>query len=242
MRHNPYVNMKSWDFGVDWPIIRQVFVIGVPASLQMIVTSLSGVLIISLVNRYGTDVTAAFGIGMQIDMIAILPAISIGMAVTSIAGQNLGAGRFDRVSAALRVSLLFSVAIAVLCTLVLALFPYQIGSLFLRESVERARVLSGVADYYRWMAWTFPCFAVMFTLQGVLRGAGDTVSLLVLAFAAFIAIRIPLAYWLADSRGYSQNGIWMAMFFSAVAGAGLSWAYYAAGRWKKMKVLKRGGL
>jgi putative MATE family efflux protein len=242
MRHNPYVNIRSWDFALDWPIIRQVFIIGVPASLTMIVTSLAGVLIISLVNTYGTDVTAGFGIGMQIDMMAILPSISIGMAVTSVAGQNLGARKLDRVAATLRVSLLFSLAIAVAGSAVLALFPREIGTLFLRESAERAVVLERVAAYYRWCAFVFPCYAAMFAVQGVLRAAGDTIALLVLAIVSLIAVRIPLAHLLAGRMGLAQNGIWMAILFSSLFGVAISWAYYSVGRWKKLQVLSKRGV
>ena len=51
--------------------------------------------------------------------------------------------------------------------------------------------------YYHWMAFIFPCYAVVFSIQGVLRSAGDTMALLVLSFLAMFVIRIPLAYVLA---------------------------------------------
>ena len=124
LRFNPYINMRNWDYSLDWRIIREVFVIGVPASLQMIVVSLAGVIIIALVNRYGTSVTAAFGIGMQIDMLATIPFISIGMAATTIAGQNLGAQKMERVFQTLRVSVYFGLAVALVCTAVLFIFPH----------------------------------------------------------------------------------------------------------------------
>jgi Na+-driven multidrug efflux pump len=96
-----------------------------------------------------------------------------------------------------------------------------------------------VAGYYRWIAFAFPCFAVMFTLQGILRGAGDTMALLALAFVSQIGIRAPLAYWLSGKTGLAEHGIWIAMLVSAVIGTALSFAYYAGGRWKKMKALAR---
>ncbi|MCK7507434.1 MAG: MATE family efflux transporter [Desulfobacterales bacterium] len=166
LRFNPYINMRNWDYSLDWHIIREVFVIGVPASLQMIVVSLAGVIIIALVNRYGTSVTAAFGIGMQIDMLATIPFISIGMAATTIAGQNLGAQKMERVFQTLRVSVYFGLAVALVCTAVLFIFPHYIGGIFLKESAESARVLNIVRDYYHWMAFIFPCFAVIFAIQG----------------------------------------------------------------------------
>jgi putative MATE family efflux protein len=237
LRFNPYINMRNWDYSLDWHIIREVFVIGVPASLQMIVVSLAGVIIIALVNRYGTVVTAAFGIGMQIDMLATIPFMSIGMAATTIAGQNLGAQKLDRVFHTLRISMYFGLAIGFICTAVLLLFPQYIGAIFLAPSAENARVLMVVRDYYRWLAFIFPCFAVIFAIQGVLRSAGDTMALLALSFIAMFIIRIPLAYGLAGPGGFQQDGIWMAMVMSSALAVGLNWLYYKKGPWKKKRLL-----
>jgi len=237
LRFNPYVNMQNWDYRLDWRIIREVFVIGVPASLQMMVVSLAGVIIISLVNRYGTAVTAAFGIGMQIDMLATIPFMSIGMAVTTIAGHNLGARKLDRVFQTLRVSVWFGLLVAFACTVVLLIFPHDIGAIFLKESLEKARVLDTVRDYYRWMAFIFPCFAVIFAIQGVLRSAGDTLALMGLSFIAMFVIRIPLAYFLAGPIGLKQDGIWMAMLSSSALAVFLNWLYFRYGPWKKRRIL-----
>lgn len=237
LRFNPYVHMRHWDFTLDWRIIREVFVIGVPASLQMMVVSLAGVIIISLVNTYGTAVTAAFGIGMQIDMLATIPFMSIGMAATTIAGQNLGARKLDRVLQTLRISVCFGLAVALVCTAALLIFPQDIGALFLKEAVENARVLHVVREYYHWMAFIFPCFAVIFAIQGVLRSAGDTMALLTLSFIAMFVLRIPLAYLLAGPGGFQQDGIWMAMLFSSALAAGLNWLYFKRGPWKKRRII-----
>ena len=238
LQYNPYINMRSWDYSLDWRIIRQVFIIGVPASLQMIVVSLAGVFILSLVNHYGANVTAAFGIGMQIDMLATIPFMSIGMAASSIAGQNLGAKRFDRVFATLRTSIFLGLAIALVCTLALFIFSKPIGSIFLKESADSAAVLNVVRDYYRWIAFIFPCFAVIFAIQGVLRSAGDTVALLVLSFIAMFIIRVPLAYWLSGPANFGQDGIWMAILTSSALAVFLNWLYYKSGRWKKKRLLE----
>lgn len=237
LRFNPYINMRNWDYSLDWHIIREVFIIGVPASLQMIVVSLAGVIIIALVNRYGTSVTAAFGIGMQIDMLATIPFISIGMAATTIAGQNLGAQKMERVFQTLRVSVYFGLAVALVCTAVLFIFPHYIGGIFLKESAESARVLNIVRDYYHWIAFIFPCFAVIFAIQGVLRSAGDTMALMALSFIAMFVIRIPLAYSLAGPGGFKQDGIWMAMLMSSALAVGLNWLYFKKGPWKKKRLL-----
>ncbi len=237
LRFNPYIDMSKWDYSLDWHIIREVFVIGVPASLQMMVFNLSIVIIAALVNRYGTAVTAAFGIGMQIDMLAAIPFISIGMAATTIAGQNLGAQKIERVFETLRISVYFGLAVALVCTAVLFAFPQYIGAIFLKESAESARVLAIVSEYYHWMAFIFPCFAIIFAIQGVLRSAGDTMALFALSFIAMFVIRIPLAYGLAGPGGFRQDGIWMAMVMSSVLAVVLNWLYYKKGPWKKKRLL-----
>lgn len=239
LRFNPYINMRNWDYSLDWRIIREVFVIGVPASLQMIVVSLAGVIIIALVNRYGTVVTAAFGIGMQIDMLATIPFMSIGMASTTIAGQNLGAQKLDRVFETLRISVYFGLTLGLVCTVILLLFPHYIGAVFLKESVENTKVLNIVREYYQWIAFIFPCFAVIFAIQGVLRSAGDTMALLGLSFIAMFVIRIPLAYGLAGPGGFQQNGIWMAMLMSSALAVILNWLYFKKGPWKKKRLLRQ---
>ncbi len=237
VRYNPYINMRNWDYSLDWGIIKQVFVIGVPASLQMIVVSLAAVIIVTLVNGYGTAVTAAFGIGMQVDMLATIPFMSIGMAATTIAGQNLGGQKPDRVFKTLRTSIYFGLAIGGVCAVVLFFFSHEIGSVFLKESTQSAQVLNYVRGYYHWMAFIFPCYAVIFSIQGVLRSAGDTMALLVMSFLAMFVIRIPLAYVLAGPGGFKQDGIWIAIVTSSALAAILNWLYYRRGTWLNRRII-----
>ncbi|HPL96534.1 MAG TPA: MATE family efflux transporter [Smithellaceae bacterium] len=237
VRYNPYINMRNWDYSLDWGIIKQVFVIGVPASLQMIVVSLAAVIIVTLVNGYGTAVTAAFGIGMQVDMLATIPFMSIGMAATTIAGQNLGGQKPDRVFKTLRTSIYFGLAIGGVCAVVLFFFSREIGSVFLKESTQSAQVLNYVRGYYHWMAFIFPCYAVIFSIQGVLRSAGDTMALLVMSFLAMFVIRIPLAYVLAGPGGFKQDGIWIAIVTSSALAAILNWLYYRRGTWLNRRII-----
>ncbi len=83
-------------------MIRTLITKGVPMGLQLIVLSLSGVLMITLVNRFGTDTTAAYGATLQIWQYVQMPAFAIGMAVSSMAAQNVGAQKWDRVRAIAR--------------------------------------------------------------------------------------------------------------------------------------------
>jgi len=120
---------------------------------------------------------------------------------------------------------------------VLFFFSREIGSVFLKESAQSAQVLNYVRGYYHWMAFIFPCYAVIFSIQGVLRSAGDTMALLVMSFLAMFVIRIPLAYVLAGPGGLKQDGIWIAIVTSSALAAILNWLYYRRGTWLNRRII-----
>jgi Na+-driven multidrug efflux pump len=161
------------------------------------------------------------------------------MAATTLAGQHLGAERPERVFETLRVSVYFGLALALATAAQLLIFPQEIGSLFLKASAEKGRVLVLLRDYYRWMAFIFPCFAITFAIQGVLRSAGDTMALLALSFLSMFVARIPLAYLLAGPLGFRQDGIWMAILFSGLLAVVVNWLYFAYGPWRRRRLLVR---
>ena len=92
----------------------------------------------------------------KICIAAAIPAISIGIAATTVSGQNLGAQKMDRVFQTLKISIYYALAIAAVVTLLLFIFPYQIGAIFLKQSPDHARVLNFVHGYYLGMAFIFP--------------------------------------------------------------------------------------
>ncbi|HXN80042.1 MAG TPA: MATE family efflux transporter, partial [Steroidobacteraceae bacterium] len=94
---------------VDWSVVATLVRKGVPMSAQMLVLSLSGVLMITLVNRFGVDTTAAFGAALQIWNYIQMPAFAVGMGMSAMTAQNVGAGKWDRVTRIARVGVLYSV-------------------------------------------------------------------------------------------------------------------------------------
>jgi putative MATE family efflux protein len=236
-RRTPDLDMRRWDFRPDFALIRRIFAIGVPASLQMIVVSVSGVLLLSFVNRFGTDATAAFGIAMQIDQLAFLPSMSIGIAATSMAGQNLGRGLLVRTERILNTSLLMAVGIAAVFTILTLFFSRPLGNLFLKPDQDTDVVLGMLASYYKWISWTYLAYAAMFTYQGIVRGAGVTMPLLLMTTLALLALRIPMAWWFSQHSSLGIDGIWMAMLVSMGLAVILSGLYYKFGKWREKKPL-----
>jgi putative MATE family efflux protein len=222
-----------WDFTVDWAIIKKILIIGLPSSFQMMVTSFSGTMIMSLVNTFGTNVTAAYGIGMQADGIAFVPAMTISIAISTMVGQNLGVEKYHRVKEIFAVASKLAVGIGCALCAFAFFFPHAIASLF----TTNQDVLVYVTPYFRIVSFSYITFAIMFSLQGVVRGAGDTMVMLIFSLIALIIIRVPLAYYLAHHTLLAERGIWTSILASTFVGIILSYGYYRSGRWMRVKIL-----
>src|SRR6201987_5495658 len=114
----------------DWSVVATLVRKGLPMSAQMLVLSLSGVLMITLVNRFGVDTTAAFGAALQIWNYIQMPAFAVGMAVSAMTAQNVGAAKWDRVTTIARVGVLYSVLLTGSIVLVIELLNTQVFGLF----------------------------------------------------------------------------------------------------------------
>jgi putative MATE family efflux protein len=234
LRKHPVLNVHNWDFTPDFEIVKKIFSIGIPISFQMVIMSLSGIFIISLVNGFGPHVMAAYGIGMRLDQLSFLPAMAIGMSVSSMVAQNLGAKKHERVAEILNLSLIISVVFSLFFFVIIYGFPKTVASIFTKEQ----SVIAFTVEYIKIVSFTYFTFAVMFVLQGVVRGAGDTMVMLVMTFIAIIVVRYPLSLWLSKTA-LKENGIWFGILASTMIGLIMNYFYYKSGRWKKMTVLPK---
>jgi putative MATE family efflux protein len=232
-RRNPLFDVRRWEYVIDWSIIGKIFTIGIPASLQMIVTSLSAAVIVALVNRFGPIITAAYGIGAQADQLAFLPSMTISIAISSMAAQNLAAGKHDRAQKILWVSAALSMAIAVVSFCVMFFAPRIIASLFTKDKA----VIDHAAAYFHIVSFTYLTFALLFSFQGIVRASGDTMAMLIITVISIVIFRVPLAWALSTFTALHEKGIWAAMVASTVVGLALNYWYYASGRWRRLRIV-----
>lgn len=240
LRKHPLLNIHIWDFTLDMEITKKIFLIGIPISFQMIVISLSGILIVSLVNTFGPEVTAAYGIGLRLDQLSLLPAMAIGMSVSSMASQNLGAQKYDRVKELFYLSVAASLLLSFFFFILIYGFPGMVSSIFTKEQ----SVIAYAVEYIRTVSFTYFLFSIIFVLQGIVRGAGDTMYMSLFTFISVVLIRYPLALILAKSS-LKEKGIWVGILVSAILGLLMNYLYYESGRWKNKIVIspkERGGI
>src|SRR5262249_55826006 len=152
--------------GIDVPTLRTLLSKGVPIGLSIVLASASMVAMITLVNRNGSDVTAAYGACFQLWNYIQMPAFALGSAVSSMAAQNIGAGRSDRVEAIIRTGVLFSIA---LTGLLVALVSWSAGPAFSVFLGGELRIIDMARHIHNVVSWSFVLFGVYFVLSSVVR-------------------------------------------------------------------------
>src|ERR1700761_4034509 len=129
-RHPLVLHRDEWSLlRLDWEINATLIKKGIPMSAQMLVLSLSGLLMISIVNRFGVDTAAAYGATIQLWNYIQMPAFAVGMAVSSMAAQNVGARKWDRVASIARVGVLYATLLTGAATALLEILNRRAYSL-----------------------------------------------------------------------------------------------------------------
>jgi len=216
----------------DLPIVRALVVKGVPMGLQMVLISLAMIAMMTMVNGFGTATTAGYGAALQLWTYVQMPAMAIGAACSSIAAQNVGARRWDRVESTAWTGVACNFLLTGALIVPLILLDRWTLALFLpagSDSLEVARHLNHIA------VWSFLFFGVTFVLSGVIRSTGAVIPpLLILAFSLW-GIRVPFAELLQPRLG--ADAIWWSFPVSATCAMLMSLAYYRWGGWRKAHML-----
>jgi putative MATE family efflux protein len=216
---------------IDRKILKALIVKGVPMGLQMIVMSSSAIVMIALVNRFGSETTSAFGAGLQIWNYVQMPAMAIGMAVSSMAAQNVGAKRWDRVSKIAGAGVVYSVSMTGgLALIILLLNRYALG-LFLTD----ANAIAIGEHINQTVIFSFTFFGVSMVLSGVVRSTGAVVPPLVILFVSLWLFRIPFAWGMLPR--WHADAIWWSFPVASVLAAMMSAAYYRFGGWRKARMM-----
>ncbi|HXW74352.1 MAG TPA: MATE family efflux transporter [Steroidobacteraceae bacterium] len=216
---------------VNWPLVGTLVRKGIPMSAQMLVLSLSGVLMITLVNRFGVDTTAAFGAALQIWNYIQMPAFAVGMAVSAMTAQNVGAGKWERVTRIARVGVLYSVLLTGSIVLVIELLNTVVFGLFLPAG---SSALAIAAHMNRIVTSSFIFFGISLTLFGVVRATGAVIAPLVILTIALLLVRFPLAQVFLPR--YQIDAVWWSFPISSLLAAVLAVLYYRYGGWRSMRL------
>ena len=227
MRMSEHFDLNRSTIKLDKAIATQIITIGVPSGITQAIMSMSMMVVQSLTNSMGEMVIAANVIVMRVDGFAMMPNFTFGQALSVYTGQNVGAGKWDRVQKGVRQGCLLAQAVSIALVVVLLFFGKYLFAIF----TTTASLIDLANGMMRILAVGYVAVSVTQVLGGVMRGCGDTVTPMWISILYTIALRLPLAYILAHftssaefpnghpfSLSFSLLTAWiMGMIFSVIA-------------------------
>ena len=216
---------------IDGQLLLGVLRIGMPTGVQMIVVSISSLVLLSLVNSYGSAATAAYGAVNQVVAYVQFPAISIAITASILGAQAIGAGREATLGAIARTGLVMNL----LLTGTLVLLGYLFSRPLMGVFITSAPVIEVAQTLLHIMLWSMVVFGMASVLSGVMRASGSVLVPTGIAIACIVFVEIPAAWLLSHRIGL--NGVWMAYPINFCAMLLLQTAYYR-GVWRKKPIRK----
>lgn len=228
-------------FELKWKYIRlfkshvkNIIRLGVPSGLTQAIMSMSMLVVQSLTNSFGEMFIAANVIVMRVDGFAMMPNFSFGTAMTTYAGQNVGAGKYDRVVKGARQGTAIAVGTAAVIVVLILAFGRQLMQIF----TDTPELVSLSMNMMRILAVGYIAVAVTQALSGVMRGAGDTMTPMWISMVSTVLIRVPLAYglvYLTKTPQLPQGEracLFVSLVISWVLGALITGIFYKRGKWR----------
>lgn len=209
--------------------------LGLPSGVTQAIFSMAMIVVQSLTNSFGEAFIAANVIVMRVDGFAMMPNFSFGTALTTYAGQNVGAKKYDRVTQGAKQGTLIAAGVSGFITVLILIFGKYLMGVFTNTP--------GLVDLsmhlMRILAVGYVAMAVTQGLSGIMRGAGDTMTPMWISLLTTVAVRVPIAYgisWITRTPELptgNSDCIYISLLISWLFGALLTFMFYKRGKWKQ---------
>lgn len=230
-KNHPLKFDSSISLKMDGTLLKLLMRLGIPASINMILVSLSEIAVITFVNGFGSDATAAYGAVNQVASYVQMPAISLGIAVSIFAAQSIGANKFERLKEVIRSGIMLNYVIGSVLILLIYLFSNQILALFLtsQHTLHIAEELLVIT------LWSYLIFGHAQIITATMRASGTVLWPTVFSIMAIWCVEVPVAYVLSQFTPLEIKGIWIGYPAAFVVSLILQYSYYQF-VWKKKKI------
>ena len=209
-------------------LVQTIVAKGLPIGAQMLVMSTAGLAMVGLVNRNGIETVAAYGITQQLWAYVQMPAMAIGAAVSAMAAQNIGAGRWDRVARVTASGLLYNVVLTGAIVALVLLLDRPILGLFVGDTSPALPIAQHISLI---ATWGFILFGATMVLFGTVRANGAVWGPLAILFLAMFPVRLGLALALRPVIGV--DALWWSFPIGSAANVVLAALYYQYGPWRR---------
>lgn len=218
---------------MDGELLKLLLRLGIPASINMILVSLSEIAVISFVNRFGSDATAAYGVVNQVASYVQMPAVSLGITVSIFAAQSIGANQFDRLQKVIGAGLVMNYVIGGILISFIYLFSKQILGLFLtsQNTIDIAHSLIMIT------LWSYLIFGHAQIYGATMRASGTVLWPTIFAVISIWLVEVPVAYFLSYHTSLGIKGIWVGYPAAFIVSFLLQYGYYRLS-WKKKRITR----
>ena len=219
-------------FRLDADLLLRVIKQGLPASLQMLSVSVNRAFVFSMVGAFGTSATAAYTLGLNVDMMVFMTVFAVGIAVQTAAGQNLGAGKPERVWAYFR-SAAAQLTVLMIC---LAVVVWIGGREFVSAYTRSEATIAAATEYLHITVFGYVFFAVGLITVRVISGAGSSMLAMVVTSGSLVGIQLPLCYALAHFAGMGPTGIWVGLTVGYAIFCAIAYGVLRKGNWLRTTI------
>ncbi len=216
---------------LDLRTMAKIVKIGFPNSIQMALRSVAGLVLMAIVARYGNYAIAAYGIGLRVFSVVLMPGFALATSAATLVSQNLGARKLFRAKVCARQAAGFNTLLMGLAGVLFFIFSPNLISVF----NTNPNVIKLGSEYLKITSLSYIFVAQGLVLGRSLMGAGDTISPMLISVFALLGIQIPLAIILPNHLHLGITGVWWAILISSVLQGVLTNFWFNLGRWKLKK-------
>ncbi len=207
--------------------------LGVPTSIQQCSVGLGMVLMQRLINSFGVDTISAITAAMKLESFAMVPIMMFYMGLSNFTGQNMGAGKLDRIKRGYHQTMVMAmITCAGIILLLIFAGPYAIGLFHMNEAATAIG-----SEYLRTLAWFFLIFCVMYITNGVLQGSGDVAYPTAGSMTSLI-VRVIVANIMATFPAIGYRSIFYSIPIGWACGTAIVFIRYLTGKWKTKGVVR----
>lgn len=235
-RHRIFFSAENHSkFTLQWDKLAAIVKVGLPTTIQMAVVNTAYLLVAGMLNQFGTAVSAASNVGLQINTFAAMPCWAIGQAVTAMAGQCMGAGQIGRARKVVKISLVMNVAVTLVAVIGVQLFAEPLILLFgstpetVNNGVYYLRICCSVNSLI---------YAAMYTLDSFAIGVGAANVAMINALLDAVIVRLPVSWLLAFALYMGFPGIYYGQAISPVLPAIVGLLYFVSKKWEHKTLIQ----
>lgn len=220
----------NWHGFVPDPLyLKRAFFLGLPGSVELSTRALGLMIMSFLVASFGTLTIAAYGVGSNVLQMITIPVMGLSMAVSTLVGQNMGAGNVDRAGRVTRLGAMLGFGVLTLTGVVAWFFAPQLVSFFIPDDTQ---VIEAGARFIRIMCLTWGGIGIQLCIVSTFRASGNMLIAMTIAMVSQWMVQFPLAYVLSKHTALHAQGLWWSFTVTNIVVAIVSICWFARGSWK----------